>query len=132
MPNKKVLIIEDDAEWIHFFKTQFNEDPRFKDVMMLQASSLAQARHLFLENPDVAIITVDGILEGTEIKDSAKFVEYIRYRTDYRGPLVAGSSGEDFNEILVLAGCTHFYHKTKLLNGIAGLLEEQENKDPGS
>jgi CheY-like chemotaxis protein len=103
---KKVLLV-DDMETCHNYLRANLEG----HAILLSAKTLQEGRDLFAENPDVAVIVMDGCVEvkstGAEDEviepDTLDLVQ--EFRETFKGPMIALS--QQFNEQLVEAGCDH-------------------------
>jgi CheY-like chemotaxis protein len=100
---KKILVIDDDLTFQILFKRQV--ESKIKDAMTVPAHNRAEAKEIFKQNPNPALIVMDGCLESTT-PDTISLVEEIR--KTYKGPMIANSSDEVARHKLVQAGCSHY------------------------
>ena len=110
--NKKILIIEDDVDWQEIFRGGLN----FVSVKIIQAFSIEDAKKAFDDNnSDLAIIAVDACVPGKN-PNTMNIVK--SFRSSFKGPMIAISSRDDFNNMLMSAGCDHKADKHKLVEKI--------------
>lgn len=90
----KILIVEDDARWHAMWN--------FEDVEAIRAFSIKEAREKFLTNRDIVLIAMDACVPG----DSPTTPPLVReFRKTFHGPIIAISSSESYQQILLNAGC---------------------------
>ena len=113
--NKKILIIEDRMDIQKEWKDSLAEYP----VEIISAYSVVGAKIAFNSNNDLDIIAVDACVPGSE-PNTMEIVK--NFRTLFRGPMIAISNRDDFNNLLVSAGCDHKTEKYKLFEKIKEIL----------
>ena len=118
----KVLVVEDDRMLQRMIALQL------RDVAtVLSAHTLDEAREIFLGNPDVRLVVLDGCLGSVfqvQIPDTLSLIP--KMRETFHGPIIAASSFPSFREMMMGAGCDHRCDdKRKLSLEIRRLLEER-------
>jgi len=109
---KKILIVEDDELLQLAWKRLILATTPME---VIQAFSIKEAEIVFNENRDLSVIAVDACVPG----DEPNTIDMIRqFRKTFTGPMIAISSRDDFNQILMLAGCDHEIGKGKLVKKI--------------
>lgn len=109
---KKVLVIDGCVHDLDFLRRHEVENP----FHLLVASSFEEARELFVEHPDINVVTINGCVSGDFIMP-AVFVEELR--KEFQGPVVAIHHIDGFRHQLMEVGCTHE------ASSILWLLEEE-------
>jgi hypothetical protein len=113
MSKPKLLIVDDDGNhWDRGFIAELETK-----YDLLYAYRVKGAEGVFKENAsEIAVITMDGCLGSTF--DTEPLVEMMR-GSGFKGPIIAHSSMDIFNDLLVRAGCSHqvrkndSYHKDR-------------------
>jgi len=99
MPKKKVLIVEDKANysfvWCKKLKDQFE---------IVLAESIKEAEHIFKKDSSFDLIVMDCCVPG-DVPNTMDLVKMIR--KTYHGPILANSSLDDYIDILIMAGADH-------------------------
>lgn len=97
---KKMLVIEDDETWQNIIMDHFGEE-----FEIIQAYSEPEAILQFSEHPDVAIILMDGSVDGSVCfgKTTVELTEELRPK--FTGIMVGISGNDRTNRFLLLAGC---------------------------
>lgn len=113
--SEKLLIVDDDRSWQRSLARSLQEK-----VTLLQAFSLEQGEQIFLANPDVDLIVMDGCVPGYRL-NSLPLIRKIR--ETYKGPIVAASSDADNREEMVRAGCSHNVRPANLFEIFKELLD---------
>lgn len=117
----KVLLLDDDnliqAEWAFRLPAE---------VQALSAFDIEDAERYVRENPDIALIAVDGCVPGNHL-NTLPFVREARQA--FRGPMVAVSSNPDFRFELLAAGCDYACEKSALPEKICELLGLPDSAD---
>ena len=106
MPLPKVLMVEDESLWHYNMRRLLDGKAE-----LLSARTLEDGERLFRENPDVAIVLMDGCVPGDKL-NTLPLIGHIR--TTFTGPLVAISGAGDFLVRMVESGCSHKCHKDGL------------------
>ena len=103
---KKILIVDDEPASQVILSHRLVEMP--DKVIVLRATSLAEAKRLFDDNPDIDLIAMDGCVPDPDaspherrIPNSMNLVRYMRQK--YNGPIFGVS--DQFNDRLRSAGC---------------------------
>lgn len=95
----KILMVEDDRDVIRAWSLWLRQES-----IMLVASTVEQASELFIQNPDICLIVMDGCLTGFELET----VDLIKkFRQTFAGPIVAASANRDYCLRMMEAGCSH-------------------------
>ncbi|MFA6338715.1 MAG: hypothetical protein WCW87_01485 [Candidatus Paceibacterota bacterium] len=114
---KKVLVVED-QKWFHDALHHWFDG----DLKIVSALSIKEAEKQFASNPDIDVILMDGCVPGNEFNTRALV---LKFRETFNGPMIAISSIEEYQDLLVEAGCSHKSEKGvktfKLLGEILGL-----------
>jgi CheY-like chemotaxis protein len=102
---KKVLIIEDDKPLLEtmmaFLEGWLN---------VVSADSVDSAREVFAAHPDLDAIVMDGCIEGPgELPNSLVLV--LEFRRTFKGPMIAVSNSDEYQDRLMEAGCDHKSYK---------------------
>ncbi len=97
---KKVLVVDDDDT----FQSLCVEVFHGKDVQVIGAISLKEAREAFALHPDVDLIFMDGCLPGEQLNTLPLVREF---RKTYAGPMIASSGRKSYRELLMKEGCSH-------------------------
>ena len=116
---KKILIVEDDemlqSAWKRLLSVQLQAH-----MEVIQAFSIEEAEKVFNENSDLSAIAVDACVPGTE-PNTVNMV--LKFRKTFTGPMIAISGRDDFNQILMSAGCDHETGKGKLVKKIKEIFD---------
>ncbi|KKR53746.1 MAG: hypothetical protein UT90_C0005G0053 [Parcubacteria group bacterium GW2011_GWA1_40_21] len=113
---KKILIIEDSADRQEEWKELLNKYP----INIIQAFSLEEAERAFNDNPDLSAVAVDACVPGNE-PNTMELARKMRNSFTDR-PMIAISNVEDFNDILMSAGCDYKTDKFKFVQKIKEIL----------
>ena len=115
----KVLIVDDDETMQLLWSRMLVREN--STLIVLQAYNFQSARELFQEHkPD--IIVLDGNVEGLK-GDSIPLAK--EFNEIFDGPMIANSSDQENNQMLVNAGCTHLNpDKTNCHEFILAVIEE--------
>ena len=114
---KKILLIEDEEAFYISLNFVFKKKTNF-----LHASTLDEAKKIFNENPDIDLIMVDGCLNPNGELDTPPFVKMAR-ENGFKGKMIAMSSSEKFNKILIEAGCDESCKKHESLDTILSFVD---------
>jgi len=113
----KILIIEDNSFWQESYWHQLEDK-----ITILQAFTEEEAREIFRQNPDIALIVMDGCLQAQKnCLDTLDLTEEIR--KSFAGPMIAASGDQHFRCLLQDAGCNHQASKKLLPYKIKELLK---------
>ncbi len=108
---KKVLIIEDERPILDLLKELLSGV-----LEVVTAVSVEEAREKFAANPDIVAIAVDGSIEGfsasSELPNTPVLVT--EFRRTFTGPIIAISNRQEFQELLMAAGCDHQCEKGRV------------------
>ena len=115
---KKILIVEDDETVQLAWKRLLLSVTPLEEV--IQALSIEEAEKAFNDNPDLSLIAVDACVPGTE-PNTMNMV--LKFRKTFTGPMIAISGRDDFNQILMSAGCDHETGKGKLVKKIKEIFD---------
>ena len=113
---KKILIIEDNRDRQEEWKELLTDYP----VKIIQAFSIEEAEKEFNKNLDLDAIVVDACVPGSD-PNTIRIVE--SFRISFRHPMVAVSNRNDFNDMLISAGCDHKSEKHKLVEKIKQIFD---------
>jgi len=116
--NKPTLLLIEDV--ISNQKKFIDELQNIADITCV--GSEVWAREAFDKNKEFDIIAIDACLTGDEV-DTIDLIKYIR--SSYTGPMIAISSMDNYNKILVDAGCNHQMEKKYAPAYIANLLKSE-------
>lgn len=119
MMSKKVLVVEDKKFWHNIWRRQL-EFVNSGGVILISAFSVKEAEKQFAANPDVAAIVMDACVPGDTPNTSA-LVQKIR--ETFKGPMIAISSCEDYQQVILKTGCDHFSSKENLIQKIQEVLD---------
>ena len=114
---KNVLIVDDEEAAQRAWARTLQR----RDVRALTALTIAEARRLFVDNPDVDAIVMDGNMGGDITTDLV-----VEMRRTYRGPIIANSGCSDSQEELIAAGCDHRADKTAMMSTLLPILGVRE------
>ena len=107
----KILIIDDDRKRQEEWEWLLELFP----VQIIQAFSIDEAEKIFNDTRNLDGIVVDACVPGHK----PNTMEIVRnFRRSFSGPLIAISSIEIFNYMLISAGCNHKSEKDKLVEKI--------------
>lgn len=96
---KKILVINDEKLLQDVLRQYLGEN----GFVAIQALTCEDGERLFMENPDVSAILLDGDMTGAHTLDTLPLLK--KYKDAlFKGPIIAMSSL--FCEELVAAGCT--------------------------
>lgn len=100
----KIFIVEDDDSDFGVMKWVLSKD----NPEIVRAKSPEETRRLFQENhTNIDMIIMDGCLGSMHDKpDTLELVNEIR-KSGYEGPIIAASSYEPYNDLIMKAGATH-------------------------
>ena len=116
---KKILIVEDDemlqSAWKKLLLVQ-SQAP----MEVIQAFSIEEAEKVFNENSDLSEIAVDDCVPGT---DPNTIDMEQQFRKTFTGPMIAISNWDNFNKILMSAGCNYKTEKGKLVQKIKQIFD---------
>lgn len=93
-----ILIIEDSLVWQKVYYLSFKQSAN-----ILQATNLVDAEAIFLENPGINLIVIDGYFGGT-LMDTLPLIKKIR--ETFKGEIIAVSTDDDSRTRMVAAGCS--------------------------
>lgn len=96
---QKILIVDDNEEMQRALKRSLAND-----YVLLQSLTIEEARRLYQENADIALIVMDGCVPGDEINTLPLVREF---RQNFSGPIIANSGNPDYQQQLLAAGCSH-------------------------
>ena len=96
--NTTILVIEDDPIWQKVYYLSFKQSAN-----ILQATNLVDAEAIFLENPGINLIVIDGYL-GETILNTLPLIK--KLRETFKGEIIAVSTDEDSRTRMVAAGCS--------------------------
>lgn len=120
----KVLIVEDDRMLQKALALRLGGK-----ATVLSAHTLAEARELFVDNPDIGVVVLDGCLRSAfqaQTPDTLPLIPEIR--KTFCGPIIAASSIPRFRQMMMEIGCDHdCEEKRELPRQICRLLEERVN-----
>jgi DNA-binding response OmpR family regulator len=119
---KKILIVEDDANISEGLKEALEFNLKDKAFEIIIAPSVDEARKQFKLNPDIALITFDGSIEGDGEKPNTRILVEEFKQKGFSGPMIAASSMEDYSKILCDAGCTHVCKKFDIPEKVVDIL----------
>ena len=114
MDKKKVLIVEDmDSKQEDWAKALNGK------VEIVSAFSISEAEERFQANPDIALIVMDACVPG----DSPNTMDLVRkFRSTFKGPMIANSTCWDYRRALIGAGCDYEYSKYKVPKKVCEVL----------
>lgn len=118
----KILIVEDEPGIVEVMKEFFAID--LPQHQVFDARTIADARRMVQEHPDLAVITMDGTVpleSGGKYSDTIALVGEIR-ALGYTGPIIACSANK--NSELMAAGCAYEFGKPPLLHHLTRLVGE--------
>ncbi|HNZ86700.1 MAG TPA: response regulator [bacterium] len=119
---KKILIIDDD---VNFQKIL---DLTVKDRgYLLHAYTLEQAEQILGENQDIDIIFLDGCLNNSAELDTVPFVKLAR-EMGFNKEIIAMSSDDKFNNILLESGCDKKCDKFDMIPEILNIINSGDMK----
>lgn len=123
----KILIVEDNDSDFEVMERLLSKD----STKIIRAKSPEETRHTFHKNhASIDMIIMDGCLRSMHDKpDTLALVHEIR-KSGYEGPIVAGSSIEKYNKLIMEAGATHSAGNDGKIR--AALLAREIIKDLGS
>ena len=114
---KKILIVEDDETVQLAWKGLLLATTLLE---VIQAFSIEEAEKVFNENSDLSAIAVDACVPGTE----PNTIDMVRqFRKTFTGPMIAVSNWDNFNKILMSAGCNYKTEKGKLVQKIKQIFD---------
>ena len=113
----KILIVEDDETVQLAWKGLLLATTLLE---VIQAFSIEEAEKVFNENSDLSAIAVEACVPGTE-PNTMNMV--LKFRKTFTGPMIAISGRDDFNQILMSAGCDHETGKGKLVKKIKEIFD---------
>jgi hypothetical protein len=119
----KVLFVEDEP--LHFI---FWAERLPKNIEIIQAFSIGEAREKFEKNPDFAAIVVDACVPGSWPNTHNLVSDF---RETFSGPMIAISHLEPFRRKLLQYGCDHEAEKAEIpekLLEVIGAIPEPANK----
>ena len=118
MEIKKVLVIDDNIDIQEtFFKVL---KYLIKDVDVLQAFTIWEAKKFFTENLDIDLIIVDAQLSSEGIAETIELIK--EFRKIFKGPMIAASTNLELNKRLVKSGCNYQTPKDDIINVLKKIL----------
>ena len=114
----KILIIEDSETLQDGWKESLLRVTPLIEV--IQAFSIKEAEKAFSDNSDLSAIAVDACVPGA-YPNTMELVKKIR--KSFLGHMIALSSSDIFNEMILEAGCNHKTTKQKLVNKIKDIFD---------
>jgi len=115
----KILIIEDDKTFHKMWGKMFQKRTLDHQILVLSVYNIEEAEKLFLANPDIRLIAIDGCVPGICL-NTLPLTRAIRQR--FVGPMIAISSRSDYREKLMKAGCDYECEKFLLPQKIFEIL----------
>ncbi len=102
---KKVLAVEDEKMWHNVWRRQIEFSSRNgSGIILISAFSVEEAEEQFAANPDLDAIVMDACVPGRALT-TPPLVR--KFREIFKGPMVAISGDEEYQEMLLKAGCDH-------------------------
>lgn len=98
---KKILFVDDDRSIQEDIADLLPADK----VEVLSAFTIAEAEKLFAENDDIALIVLDGCVDGDKF-DTLPLLQ--KMRETFTGPILAASNAPPLNDLLMEGGCSDF------------------------
>ncbi|MEK9182075.1 MAG: hypothetical protein AAB781_00615 [Patescibacteria group bacterium] len=114
----KILIVEDSETLQDGWKESLLRVT--PPIEVIQAFSIKEAERAFIDNPDLSAIVVDACVPGS-CPNTMELVKKIR--KSFLGHMIAVSSSDSSNDILVKAGCNHKTIKQKLIFKIKDIFD---------
>lgn len=97
---KKILIVDDLDYMYEIWRDLFEVNKL--EIEIIKALSIKEAEEAFNNNSDLNAVVVDACVPGYE----PNTMDLIRkMRKSFFGPIIAISDEDDFNDILMKAGC---------------------------
>lgn len=118
MAQKKVLIVEDMPMYHHQWYIEISDCER--EIEMVSATTLEEARTKFAANPDIDIIVMDACVPGDRPNTYSLTQEM---RKTFKGPMIACSTIPEYREILMQAGCDYASSKTGLVQLLIEIID---------
>lgn len=119
MKIKKVLVVDDNRDIQQTFLKVL--EYLIKDVEVLQAYTVKEAREFFAENTDIGLIVVVVQLSSESLIENIALTK--KFRKTFKGPIVAASFFSEFNEKLMKAGCDYQVQKEDILSTLKKILK---------
>ena len=111
---KKVLVVEDGMDIQEYYKKALEGK-----VEIISAYSIKSAMFHFNENPDLDAIVMDACLPNPP-PNTLGITK--RFRSTFKGPMIAASSDSGFRKMLMNAGCDHESKKNDIPQKVRELL----------
>lgn len=116
-----LLLVEDYSGYDELFKISLEEAGI--NIEVLSAKTIEEADRLFNQYAkNIEIIIMDACVPG-KTPNTMNLIKEI-LKSGFTGPIVASSSNEEYNEVLVSAGATHSAEKDKAIKFTINLLKE--------
>lgn len=97
---KKVLIVDDSQEVL----TAFHRALSGRIEVILCASTIAEAKRIFKDHPDIVGVILDGDLEGSGTLNTLPLLVFLKRKLP-RAIIVAASGDTAHNDYLLQKGC---------------------------
>jgi len=109
----KVLVVEDEKFWHSIWRRQIAfSSKNGNEVVLISAFTIKEAEEQFAANQDLAAIAMDACVPGRALT-TPPLVR--KFRETFDGPMIAISSSDDYQQVLVRAGCSHCSPKGDLV-----------------
>lgn len=116
---KKVLVVEDEKFWHNIWRRQLGF-VKSNGIMLISASSIEEAEEQFAANPDIVAIVMDACVPGRALT-TPPLVR--KFRETFKGPMIAISGFEDYQQVLLRAGCNYCSSKEALVKKLFEVLD---------